>query len=511
MFTWLASPASAQPTGKGKPRSVADFPDILRLLDQKVPQKKIIESLRRSSTHFVLSAQQIEQLKAKGASPELIREVRRLAVRPMPSDVRNIAIVLDCSGSMLDKIKLNAQDKKGKSKMDLAKEVVISLISRIRNGRYMTFVVYGLDHTRGCNDVNLWLPLTEVTDEIKEKLIQDVQGFNPDGHTPLAKAMEMAGEQLEGARGISMMVVITDGMESCKGKPGEVADELIKRVDLGNFPVDLIGLGVDREEMDALKKLNRKSLKVYDAVKGEDLSGVINERINEREKIAAAKRKAIEKLKQEAKAKLGPLEITLAWNAKNDLDLHVIPPNGQKIYYKNIKANGGYLDVDRNVNYATASMKPIEHVVWDKKAPPGHYKVYVNHYSNHGNRPGTKDPTPYTVAITTNDQIEWFEGKVKFVKSAGAEKLVCEFDLDKDGYITIRTAPRKKPNPPRKDGKPAAALDPVRNLPHDAGWQMWATGRLRTLGDLWLESREGIGSALGFAPTASRTLLLPSH
>src|SRR5262249_18675272 len=68
---------------------------------------------------------------------------------------------------------------------------------------------------------------------------------------------------------------------------------------------------------------------------------------------------------QQVKAKTGPLEITLAWNNKNDLDLHVVAPSREELFHghRNSKC-GGHLDVDMNVNYDGASKAPVEHVVW---------------------------------------------------------------------------------------------------------------------------------------------------
>lgn len=48
-------------------------------------------------------------------------------------------------------------------------------------------------------------------------------------------------------------------------------------------------------------------------------------------------------------AGIGLLKVSLSWDQENDVDLHVIEPNGEHIYYGNrMSSNGGQLDLDSN-------------------------------------------------------------------------------------------------------------------------------------------------------------------
>jgi predicted DNA-binding WGR domain protein len=92
----------------------------------------------------------------------------------------------------------------------------------------------------------------------------------------------------------------------------------------------------------------------------------------------------------------GAIAISLMWNhdtaaKRNDLDLHVTPPSGEKVWFRHKKSKcGGELDVDMRKD----AKKPVENIVWTKKAPKGMYKVAVQNYSASHN--GTM---PFTVGI----------------------------------------------------------------------------------------------------------------
>lgn len=125
-------------------------------------------------------------------------------------------------------------------------------------------------------------------------------------------------------------------------------------------------------------------------------------------------------------AKTGDVQISLIWNNFNDLDLHVICPDGEKIYFGNRTSEcGGELDVDMNVS--PTSEEPVENVYWKEgSAPEGEYKVFVNHYCNHA-LPNCGDPTSFKVAIRIGSFIEEFSGKITY---GSEEQFVHSFIVD---------------------------------------------------------------------------------
>lgn len=120
----------------------------------------------------------------------------------------------------------------------------------------------------------------------------------------------------------------------------------------------------------------------------------------------------------------GTVQISLAWDDYNDLDLHVFCPSGERIYFNNRKSGcGGVLDVDMNVR--PVSDEPVENVVWKGNAPLGPYKVGVHFYKHHRKR-RTKRTTNYTLRVVTHGRAKTYKGAIKY---GMAMQMVTAFTL----------------------------------------------------------------------------------
>jgi hypothetical protein len=101
----------------------------------------------------------------------------------------------------------------------------------------------------------------------------------------------------------------------------------------------------------------------------------------------------------------GDIKITLDWNTTADIDLWVIEPNGEKIYYRNrTTSNQGELDLDDTDGYGP------ENVFWPTdKAPLGNYKVQIHYYG-----PSSGVSTSYRVVVNNFGRSKTFTGSIAY-------------------------------------------------------------------------------------------------
>ncbi len=111
--------------------------------------------------------------------------------------------------------------------------------------------------------------------------------------------------------------------------------------------------------------------------------------------------------------------VSLSWFNTDDLDLHIVEPSGNEIYFSNAgkrHPSSGILDVDMNVNSGDAATDAVENISWNGDMPHGEYIVYVKNYTN---RNGNKD-------VGFNLQLE-FDGVTQdygYVKEVGHQERV---------------------------------------------------------------------------------------
>lgn len=128
----------------------------------------------------------------------------------------------------------------------------------------------------------------------------------------------------------------------------------------------------------------------------------------------------------------GKLRVNLSWNTTDDLDLHIITPNGEIGYNtpnKTIEHKGvfGVLDIDKNAGGNIVS-NPQENINFDA-LPIGLHKIYVHFYTQR-----EKEEVPFIITIIP----EFGEGRIynKIAKGKGSITYVASFE-QKDGILEI--------------------------------------------------------------------------
>ena len=88
----------------------------------------------------------------------------------------------------------------------------------------------------------------------------------------------------------------------------------------------------------------------------------------------------------------GLFRINLKWDTEDDLDLHLILPNGvidsnNDIYYSNkqVEYMGGRCFLDHDAIPANGDTNPQENIIWENKLPDGEYDVKVKLYNKQSN------------------------------------------------------------------------------------------------------------------------------
>jgi len=158
--------------------------------------------------------------------------------KEVPKKTR-VLFVFDCSGSML-------ATWEGDSRMNIAKKILGDLVDSLKSNKNVEIALRAYGHQydkvfQNCKDTKLEVPFSPKShDQIKAKL----KTLVPRGTTPIAYSMEQAANDFPNDPNFrNVIIIITDGLESCNGDPCALSLALQKnRIFLKPF---IIGLGAD--------------------------------------------------------------------------------------------------------------------------------------------------------------------------------------------------------------------------------------------------------------------------
>lgn len=109
----------------------------------------------------------------------------------------------------------------------------------------------------------------------------------------------------------------------------------------------------------------------------------------------------------------GVITVSMLWHTTDDVDLHVITPSGEEIFYSNPQAGGGYLDIDMQVSSFVKN--PVENIYFET-AERGTYQVFIVNY--YDRNPGDSEVlVRVTVRGVTKDYRVVLDSHRKFICS----------------------------------------------------------------------------------------------
>lgn len=144
-------------------------------------------------------------------------------------------IVFDGSGSMSE-MGFNLLDE---PRIFGARRAIRDTVPKISLTRDLGLIIYGPGSGDGCSNVDLrFAPVADAAGRI----IADVDALVPAGNTPLTDSVRLAARVLDYRTRPGVVVLITDGKETCGGAPCQLAAELSREgIDL---TVHVIGFQV---------------------------------------------------------------------------------------------------------------------------------------------------------------------------------------------------------------------------------------------------------------------------
>ena len=155
-------------------------------------------------------------------------------------------LILDASGSMWGQIQ-------GRSKIEIAREAVNSMLKTWPSKQQLGLMAYGHRSKGKCDDIEV---LKKPSQLDAANMQQAVNALQPKGMTPITASVRMAAEQLKFSERKATVILVSDGEETCNADPCALGAELEK---LGvDFTAHVVGFdlpeGKARAQLQCLAK-----------------------------------------------------------------------------------------------------------------------------------------------------------------------------------------------------------------------------------------------------------------
>ena len=178
----------------------------------------------------------------------------------LAAELLNVELIIDASGSMAAKME-------GKTKMDIAKDVLMGLLADFPGDAQIAVRAYGQNRKEDCDDIELLAPFGP---KDQSQVEGKVRALKPVGMTPIAGALDAAERDFVGREGQhNIILLVSDGKETCKRDPCAVAKRLHQSGI--QLEINVIGFNVTAEERKQLECIaNEGGGKYYDATNSKE-------------------------------------------------------------------------------------------------------------------------------------------------------------------------------------------------------------------------------------------------
>lgn len=152
-----------------------------------------------------------------------------------------LEVILDASGSMLQRLD-------GARRINIARDMLTQAVTRqVPAGTPFALRVFGHLEPNACR-TDLVMPLAPLDPVAATETLAGIQAMNL-ARTPIADSLAKAAEDLKGASGRKLIVLVTDGEETCEGDPATVVQQL--QDDGFDFSLNIVGFAVDDDQLAA--------------------------------------------------------------------------------------------------------------------------------------------------------------------------------------------------------------------------------------------------------------------
>jgi len=189
--------------------------------------------LRRPAGYFISASTRFEEPPGPGT----------IAVVAPPEEMplNAVELILDASGSMLQRLE-------GRRRIEIAREVLEDLVEKtIPAGTPLALRVFG-HRTPGACQTDLEIPLKPLKPAEITPVLRRTEAKNL-AKTPIAQSLALVAKDLEGATGQKIIILVTDGEETCEGDPQAEIEKL--KQEGFDVRVNIVGFAIEDEALKA--------------------------------------------------------------------------------------------------------------------------------------------------------------------------------------------------------------------------------------------------------------------